>query len=146
MSMTKEQIALRLKWAAALESGRYGQARYHLRVRTNPITEKDGTYTYCCLGVAMEELGDYTWDQSGRNRALSINACVLLGINDEGELDATDLAELNDQGATFSTIAAKIREYTPEPTEACNCPSARSSMGWSQQHQATCKWFKEETK
>ncbi len=115
MNITNSQIALRLRWAAALESGRYGQGRYHLRVRTNPITEKPGTYTYCCLGVAMEELGDHTWDQSGRNRALSINACELLGINTDGELDATELAELNDNGATFSTIAAKIRDHTPEP-------------------------------
>ncbi len=116
MSMSNETIALRLKWAAALESGRYGQARYHLRVRGNPITEKTPTYTYCCLGVAIEELGDHTWDQSGRNRALSLNACELLGINTDGELDATELAELNDCGATFSTIAAKIRDHTPEPT------------------------------
>ncbi len=117
MNITNAQIALRLKWAEALESGRYGQAHHHLRVRTNPITEKDGTYKYCCLGVAIEELGDHTWDQSGRNLRLSTNACELLGINFEGELNDTELADLNDSGATFSTIAAKIRDYTPEPTD-----------------------------
>ena len=116
--MSNETIALRLKWAEALESGRYGQARFHLRVRTNTITDKVPTYGYCCLGVAIAELGDHSWDQSGNNRALSLNACKLLGLDQPGELDAGDLSDMNDSSTrTFTQIAARIRNATPKPTE-----------------------------
>jgi len=116
--MSNETIALRLKWAEALESGRYGQGRFALRVRTNSSLKKVPTYNYCCLGVAMEELGNHTWDQSGNNKFLSANAIQLLGLDRPGELMAHDLSDMNDSTKlTFTQIAARIREATPKPTE-----------------------------
>ena len=108
-----------------------------------PHPGESPTYAYCCLGVAIQELGDHTWDQSGKNLNLSINACELLAILDHhAKLNSNDLTVLNDdEQLTFTQIAAVIRENTPKPT--CDCPSGLSSMGWSQTHQATCKWFKE---
>ena len=116
--MSNKTIALRLKWADALESGRYGQARFHLRERTNSPEEKVPTYAYCCLGVAMEELGNHTWDQSGGNRTLSVTACKLLGIDPPGELHVQKLTDMNDSSTLgFTEIAQAIRENTPNPTE-----------------------------
>ena len=113
MSMTNEQIALRLKWADELESGRYGQTQYHLKIRMNSILEKVPTYAYCCLGVAIEVLGDDTW--RGRSDVnLTERACQLLGLDEPSTLSQNDLIAMNDDhSASFKQIAQAIRKHTP---------------------------------
>lgn len=118
--MSNETIALRIKWAEALESGRYEQGFFHLKQRNDPLTAPltdQEHFRYCCLGVAMAELGDHTWDQSGGGRHLSLLPCELLGIDHEHNLNSARLIELNDGGETFKQIAHQIRITTPEPTK-----------------------------
>ncbi len=114
--MTNDQIALRIQWAEALESGKYNQGHGNLKSKYH-----DGTKYHCCLGVAMEEFGDDRWDENGDNCQLSDHACSLLGL-DEAEkgfsLDQSDLINLNDEDRQpFVQIARYIRKNTPEPTE-----------------------------
>lgn len=127
MSTQRMNPEIKAKWVAALRSGEYRQGQANLRNRANE---------FCCLGVlcdlaAKEGLG--AWDADRRDDAFvwpSLDADLgydvtllprgiaawagidagLLGPN--VEIRGTDdaLACHNDDGRTFSEIAAAIEE------------------------------------
>lgn len=99
------------KWVEALRSGRYQQAKGNL------FKPDEG---YCCLGVLtdlyLKEHGISTGNHEGDIKTHSqgytngipnqeVEDWAGLNYNDTGEL-----AEMNDGGDTFSTIAAYIEE------------------------------------
>lgn len=105
----------RKKWVAALESGEYGQTK-------NMLTNGQG---FCCLGVACEISGLGEWvdgpygewvyevDGEGSNELLPEPVREWLGLAGEGgdfNSDTESLANLNDKGKTFKSIAKVIRE------------------------------------
>lgn len=100
----------RLRWAAALVSGRYKQGEKVLRHVT--------TDTYCCLGVACEVYGRC----SKRDTQIPAVLGTVTLYNTSGEMipfsalsyfgleptDAQQLAEANDSGVPFRTLARRI--------------------------------------
>lgn len=99
-------------WIKALESGEYKQGRdYLLR------NEK-----YCCLGVACDLIINTKSRKVGEielERVLPENVAYFLGIDDTGSFltpithigeEYGSLAQLNDSGVKFKTIARIIRE------------------------------------
>lgn len=54
---TPEQLANRETWRAALLSGDYKQGTNSLR----SLDPETGEYRFCCLGVALDALGDGDW-------------------------------------------------------------------------------------
>lgn len=101
-------------WCDALESGDYPQTTEALK----------DDYGYCCLGVMCDLYakahGLESWDKStlGRDGVVDLpGADVLLwaGLNRENPLldidDSTmNASEFNDNGYSFKSIAAAIRE------------------------------------
>lgn len=100
-------------WIKALESGKYKQG-------TGSLVE-DGKY--CCLGVACAEaqrLGILKTDRSYKNRGYLPSTMIgFLGIADNGNFKDyvtvrgeyfTSLAQMNDRGVGFKTIAKVIRK------------------------------------
>lgn len=88
----------RLRWAEALESGKFKQCKNRLKY---PLS--DGTYAYCCLGVACE-IGVMV---SGGNEVYPIDSDRLEYTHDE----ILDFVRMNDtHGKSFTEIAAFIRE------------------------------------
>ncbi len=100
------------KWLAALRSGEYRQGRKYLR------QQRKGQDRYCCLGVLCDLTAPKKWanlrtacsayahDSSGSDmpsRAIRVRA----GIEIE---DAVALADMNDTGCRFTTIARWIEE------------------------------------
>lgn len=63
MTATAQQLANREKWRAALLSGEYEQATDALRV----FFPNAGTYGYCCIGVALDVLGEGRWLGNGED-------------------------------------------------------------------------------
>jgi hypothetical protein len=56
----KEIHAARRKvWIDALRSGKYAQARGELSL----VSSKDGSFAFCCLGVACDVADDSRWSQ-----------------------------------------------------------------------------------
>ena len=110
------------KWVEALRSGNYKQCTKRLRHKHR------GEYRYCCLGVAADISGVGKWRKnefiSGlqcESQVLVENAKDWLGLDtDHGKLDITTptgnvvhttLAQLNDEGKSFSEIADIIEKY-----------------------------------
>lgn len=110
------------KWVEALRSGEYEQCSKQLRKKHR------GAYRYCCLGVAADisSLGNWNNNEfiSGLQRedqVLVENVKIWLGLNtSHGRLDIKKttggiqhitLAELNDEGKSFSEIADIIEKY-----------------------------------
>lgn len=100
------------KWCEALESGRYEQGTRVLATMTN---------TFCCLGVLCEVLRiPQTVDNYERRYAgsvatlpsMAVEVADLLSDNPDVMFDGvlTSVAELNDSGESFATIAKLIRE------------------------------------
>lgn len=103
------------KWIVALRSGKYKQAKEHMRVK-----QKDGSYAYCCLGVLRHEV------LGKKNAALNSNGdkvellserdlkdCKFKNtIFDDPYIDKTGntLSELNDNGRSFKYIANVIEK------------------------------------
>lgn len=101
----------RLRWAAALVSGRYKQGQNVLHHVT--------TDAYCCLGVACEVYGKCSKRKTETH--LVVLGSVML-YDAEGEtppcdvrqyfgldfLDVQNLAEANDAGVPFRTLAWRI--------------------------------------
>lgn len=116
MATQEEFQERRERWAQALESGEYAQVGGALR-------KPDG---FCCLGVACDlysKEASEPWSQGslgyeflGHTGGLPEPVRVWLGLNsDTGAWDrrgawSKSLAGKNDAGATFSDIAAIIRE------------------------------------
>lgn len=113
-----------LKWAKALESGKYKQAKDALSSREKP-KEK---YGYCCLGVLCDiyakEMKGGKWkpeygaryfviDGDDRNDAdLPFAVQCWAGMSSESgdRKEGSSLAQLNDTGTAFKDIAKIIRE------------------------------------
>lgn len=130
---TAKQLQNRIKWAEALESGKYNQCFSVLRAGND----------YCCLGVACDVLGmkakratgyknveDYYFGVLEGDVCLPTTAVAALGISSWGRLDEpvlsiaedgyemkyTALYELNDIAKwDFKQIAAVIREQFINP-------------------------------
>lgn len=118
--LTIEQMkANRKLWVEALRSRKYGQTKHAL---------KNAAGRMCCLGV-LSELAGVKWreDPTHNGRFLPVGhsdhtACKLasefVGLNDpSGEFynedDITSLADLNDGGKRFKTIADIIESEPP---------------------------------
>ena len=103
------------KWAAALRSGEYEQTQ-------TVLANKERT-KHCCLGVLCEvaikegvdvevhaALGSTYFD--GWASTLPVSVMDWADMRSEAGMMITDsLAELNDEGRTFSDIAAVIEEH-----------------------------------
>lgn len=105
------------KWLEALESGGYKQAPGFLR------TEALGKPRYCCLGVACELANKLStkvdYFEISDQKILPNTLARFMGIDSVGGLkefiihghkEYGSLAELNDSGVKFKTIARIIRE------------------------------------
>lgn len=101
-----------MKWADALESGKYPQT-------TGVLKNGDG---YCCLGVACLLAGKEFDGDDSTGWHISQHMCTLpesveahLGMNSEvGKYPGGVLADLNDSGSSFKEIAAIIRKHWRE--------------------------------
>lgn len=104
--MTKE---LRDQWVAALRSGKYEQGFHAMRKK-----HKDGTETFCCLGVLCDIVEPKKWrHKKGEIRYTHNKADVYptAELLDRIGLDPGDvnrLAGMNDNGVPFAEIADKI--------------------------------------
>ena len=105
-------------WLQALESGKYKQGKEYL------WTTGDG---YCCLGVAcvIAQENGVRKIKIGQNieELLPKTMCNFLKMSadagfkcpiDYNKKEYTSLADLNDKGITFKTIAKIIREQLKE--------------------------------
>ena len=115
MALTKEQLAFRKKWLAALRSGEYEQATGELRDAVG----------FCCLGVACDISGVGKWEGPNyyprrgmsRRHFPPYHVATLFGIDEELE---NALSELNDadrpgfigESADFLEIADTIELLT----------------------------------
>ncbi len=101
-------------WLQALESGKYKQGKEYLWTKNN---------RYCCLGVACvvaQENGVRKIKiEQNREELLPKNMSNFLNMSPDGRFkcpidynkkEYTGLADLNDRGITFKTIARIIRE------------------------------------
>lgn len=134
---TPEQRRARLKWAKALESGKFGRTKGYLCK-----TKANGETGYCCLGVAADVIVPGTWHASLIDEHIGQQYLppeseipegkeivwkfkpehVDFGRVDDSFLDGTSrellgitndeqmaLANANDKGRPFSVIAGWIR-------------------------------------
>ena len=106
MAMNKK---LKEKWIAALESGKYKQAKGRL---CKPKMKEKG-YNYCCLGVLERIKG------KSPKQIINIDKDTMhLGSNDEvckyglKRENRFKLAGMNDNGTTFKRIAKYLKENT----------------------------------
>jgi hypothetical protein len=114
-------------WAQALESGEYDQGAGQLVRRTSAHTPPQ----YCCLGVLCDLANKagvkggqidnklYGWNFGTNGATLPEIVIEWAGMNspggdfmDEGDLDV--LISRNDDGDSFTEIAAIIREHAEE--------------------------------
>jgi hypothetical protein len=100
------------KWLAELRSGKYSQTQGRL-------CDEDG---YCCLGVAgkaaglwdtqLERMGGYLYRAKLRKLKVSLPSLITGHANMRGGKGynsiVAELAEMNDQGKSFSEIADYI--------------------------------------
>ena len=84
------------KWIKALESGRYKQTRASL--------EFDGRY--CCLGVLCKTMRIDPQIVKSNFELLSESFLEKIGLS---EAEQSKLASMNDEGKSFTEIAAHIR-------------------------------------
>lgn len=119
--ITPEQKSNREKWIQALESGEYQQTRGVLH---------DGV-GYCCLGVAckvlgyepaVDEFGDHRYYFGESFTHLPEVAAARLGLVTLSPAAQTSdggrvwLANLNDDGVSFTKIAALLRQQPDDWT------------------------------
>ena len=109
-----QQKRNRAKWVKALRSGEYRQAK-------SVLTDGRG---FCCLGVACEISGLGHWDgefeweyhagDTQETAFLPFEVKEWLGLRtDAGDFAGGSLAQINDYGKKFTTIA-KIIESEPD--------------------------------
>jgi hypothetical protein len=90
--------ALKRKWVAALEGGRYAQT-------TGDLRNSEG---YCCLGVLRQIMHkDSTLNRDGDELLCMEHSCEA-GLNKRSQ---QALAYKNDEGWTFKKIAKWIRKH-----------------------------------
>ena len=115
----KRSIAM--KWAKALESGRYKQGKRALRTRTD-----NGKLSYCCLGVLCNITKTTKWKHNndsphgslyGEAGILPTEIAKKVGMNTASPVLMSEtgvvstLVTLNDKmGYTFKQIAKLVRE------------------------------------
>jgi hypothetical protein len=121
MALTKKQETIIKKWVVALRSGKYKQGKEKLHKQT-----KSGD-RYCCLGVLCEmavrakvlspperdctdEIYYYEMDEGELPEVVKQWAGIAGSC---GEFEGGSLAEMNDEGRKFTTIA-KLIESKPE--------------------------------
>lgn len=103
----KMKPEVKKKWVEALRSGQYVQGHKALRIQ-----QRDGSYTFCCLGVLCDIHAKETgkeWDDG--NLYMDHEASLPRTVRDWAGLDATNSAGVsfyNDTGDGFSTIANRI--------------------------------------
>lgn len=98
---------LKAKWIKALRSGKYKQKRGRLR----------GNEGFCCLGVLCDLVGTH-WERRGDGYAAELDGFMSIAIlpdsvaNEAGlsARHAGTLADMNDGGKRFTTIAKWIEE------------------------------------
>lgn len=117
-AVTSEQRAELLRWAEALESGKYKQ--------TDGMLRNENTGAFCCLGVYADACGA-EWKVLG----MSSRSTPFVGgarVDKESEehlkaswlkektgvKDQRPLSEANDGGRTFPEIAVMLRRYASE--------------------------------
>ncbi len=93
------KITMKRKWMQALRSGKYTQGKGRLK-----RTKKDGTHTYCCLGV-LRDL--YPKCQGGNDGTLSPNGLKEAGLTYEQN---TKLACMNDGDKFFNKKRHTFKE------------------------------------
>lgn len=105
---------IKAKWLEALRSGKYKQGRERLR----DVNKGTATYEYCCLGV-LADCAAMDWDQRFANvddEVMPLCEMDLLPTNVADRRYGLDLvaqkelAEMNDEGATFTVIADWIEQ------------------------------------
>jgi predicted transcriptional regulator len=109
----------RQKWIDALRSGKHKQTRGEL----SAVSSEDGSFAFCCLGVACDVQDDSRWSEpkamyggSYRTYGGAIgqppnDQCVYYGLTDKG---VQNLIRLNDAlKLSFSQIA-DVLERQPE--------------------------------
>lgn len=106
---------IKQKWVAALRSGDYQQTDGHLR---RPDESDDASYGFCCLGVLCDVMGA-KWDSGiplldgtslknpDDDEFLNDDTLDAVGLASSQQ---SSLAEMNDSGSTFDTIADHIEE------------------------------------
>ena len=109
-----------LRWASALESGRYKQTKGYLRCEEKDQEVKNGYAPpgYCCLGVLQEIAGC----RIKRGRGALSKACMkitgikhgdgacITAIKYKGD-SVFSLDVANDKGVSFKRIAKYVRRY-----------------------------------
>lgn len=112
--MTPNKANIR-KWVRALRSGKFKQATGQLRKKRH-----DGTYSYCCLGVA-EVLRGADEHTLATGMALTSAGCAWLGISDHDPDIVThagvkrQASSMNDEGSRFPAIANAIERTYLKP-------------------------------
>ena len=116
--MPKMKPEIKAKWLAALRSGKYRQARSVLRSRLG----------MCCLGVLIDVVDPEGWKQTdwndgifsygrkGEDQLPTVAFCKRVGLPAPERKYSTrttitnKLAEMNDNGKSFSEIADFIED------------------------------------
>jgi hypothetical protein len=101
------------KWIKALLSGEYAQGKGAL------CTEGKKHGKFCCLGVLCDIAGPNKWRVSGihgevcwgRENAVYLPPDYLVDKVGLSDAEVISLANLNDNGKKFKTIAKYIEEY-----------------------------------
>lgn len=106
-ALSKYQIARVKRWIKALRSGKYKQTQSVL-----VAVDRDGTESYCCLGVACMILkaprtGSHETEFRGETYVLPNHERKLLGLVDDGGIidSGPSLITRNDNGWSFHRIA-----------------------------------------
>lgn len=88
-------------WLKALRSGDYKQGKGWLKQATD-----SKTYSYCCLGVLKDAVPGLR--RATREEVLAPSALKKVGLT---QAEQTKLADMNDAGKSFKTIAAYISRF-----------------------------------
>lgn len=102
---------IKARWVKALRSGKYRQTKDKLRRETHGVT------SHCCLGVLCELVQPKRWrpgvdafDGGVYHKGWGHTGGVRRAARLSREA-ATDLADLNDSGKRFRTIATWIEKH-----------------------------------
>jgi hypothetical protein len=90
------------KWCEALRTGRYRQGNGVLNG-----SDMHGEF-YCCLGVLREVMNKLDYTSSSSGQFLTYDQLCASGLSQEQQ---SFLAEMNDNGEKFSTIADYIETH-----------------------------------
>ncbi len=114
MNSPKMNVEVKAKWLEALRSGKYKQGRLYLKTDD----------AFCCLGILCDIYGKDGWTPDfdknnvgiylGKKHNLPVAVIDWSGLNSPNphisDNEFPSLAELNDNGGTFETIADIIEK------------------------------------